>query len=56
MNQVDREILVSYGIFNFTEDFKKMLSRPGQLFWRIFQVKYLRNDSSNQYGSRVVLD
>ena len=34
--------------FNFTKDFKKMLTRNGQLFWRIFQVKYLGNDSSNQ--------
>ena len=33
-----------------------MLIRPCQPFWRIFQVKYLRHDSSNQYGSKVILD
>ena len=33
-----------------------MLIRPGQQFWRIFQVKYVSNESSNQYGNNVVSD
>ena len=33
-----------------------MLIRPGQQFWRIFEVKYLSIDLSNQYGSKVILD
>ena len=37
------------GILNSTKNVKRMLI---QQFWRIFQVKYLSNDSSNQYGSQ----
>ena len=56
MNQVDREILVELWYFEFNKNVKKMLVQPGQYFWRIFQVKYLSNDSSSQYGSKDILD
>ena len=45
-----------YGILNFTKNVKKMLIRPCQQFWRIFQVKYFSHDSSNQYCFKVFLD
>ena len=52
-----REILAELWHFEFhKKNVKKILIRPGQQFWRIFQVKYLSNDSSNQYGSTVILD
>ena len=51
------EILAELGHFEFRKrSVRKMLIRPGQYFWRIFQVKYLSNNSSNQYGSKVILD
>ena len=33
-----------------------MLILFSQQFCCIFQVKYLSNDSSNQYGTKVILD
>ena len=57
MKQVDRgdpRWVMAYWISQ--KDVKKMLIRPCQQFWRIFQVKYLSHNSSNQYCSKVVLD
>ena len=45
---------LSYDILNFAKDVKKMLIRPCQQFWHIFQVKYLSHGSSNQDCSEVV--
>ena len=48
------EILAELWHFEFHKNFKK--GAESQQFWRIFQVKYLSNDASNQYGSKVFLD
>ena len=50
------DILAVLWHFEFHKKSQNMLTRPGQQVWRIFQVKYLSNDSSNQYGFKVVLD
>ena len=44
---------LSYGILSFTEMSKRCWQSA---LLRTFQVKYLSNDSSNQYGSKVILD
>ena len=54
MNQVDQGDPRWVMAFWISQKCQK--DADSQQFLRIFKVKYLSNDSSNQYGSKVILD